>query len=289
MVANSHRVGVLLVIASTLAWSTSGLFTRLIALDTATMLVWRGLFGAAGLVVAGLLLEGRGSLSDWRRLGAGGWLYATVSGIGMLCFIGALRMTTVAHVAIIYAVVPFIAAGLAWLLLRDPPTRPALVASAVALAGAVVMVGLGRDGTLAGDALALAMTLAMGLMIVLARLWPAIPTLPAAALSSLLSAVASLPFATLTWPDAGQIALLAGFGLVNSSLGLGLFLLGSRRIAPIETALIGALDAPLAPLWVWLFFSETPSEATLAGAALVLAAVFGHILLQGRKDQPGPA
>lgn len=282
MTDRHDQIGIALVAASTVAWSTAGLFTRLIAMDAATMLVWRGIFGALGLVVAGLMLDGRRSLSDWRRLGAAGWCYAAVSGAGMLCFIAALRLTTVAHVAIIYAVVPFIAATLGWLFLREMPGRPALVASGVAFAGAVVMVGLGREGAIAGDLLALGMTAAMALMMVLARRWPGIPTLPAAALSALLSAAASLPFAALTVPAPAQMALLIGFGLVNSALGLALFLMGSRRIAPIETALIGALDAPLAPLWVWLFFAETPSAATLAGGALVFAAVFGHILREAR-------
>ena len=32
-----------------MAWSLGGLFTRLIPLDSWTMVAWRGLFGAAGL------------------------------------------------------------------------------------------------------------------------------------------------------------------------------------------------------------------------------------------------
>ena len=81
---------------------------------------------------------------------------------------------------------------------------------------------------------------------------------------------------------ADQAVLLAAFGLVNSALGLGLFLMGSARIPPIQTALIGALDAPLAPLWVWLAFAEVPTGATLVGAAVILAAVVWHILRQDR-------
>jgi len=286
MTTRDQQIGIALVAASTVAWSTSGLFTRMIDLDAATMLVWRGIFGAMGLIATGLMLDGRRTILDWGRLGKTGWTYAAISGLGMLCFIGSLRLTTVAHVAIIYATVPFIAATLAWFLLRDRPSRGAVVASVVALAGAVLMVGLGREGTLAGDLMALGMTVSMGLTMVLARRWPGIPTLPAAALSALISATACLPFATLSLPPPPQILLLIGFGLVNSALGLALFLLGSRRIPPIETALIGALDAPLAPLWVWLFFAETPSPTTLAGATLVFGAVLGHMLHQSRAASP---
>ena len=273
-----HRVGVLLVTGSAVAWSTAGLFTRILPQDAPTLLLWRGLFGAAGLVVLLVMREGIGGLRGFARLGGPGWLYAIVSGLGMLCFITSLTLTSVAHTAVIYAVAPFLAAGLGWFLLGEKPGGRALIAAAIALAGAVTMVGLAQDGGLAGDLLALGMTAAMALMMVISRRWPTIPTLPAAALSALLSSVAVLPMANLAMPAPDQILVLAAFGFVNSALGLGLFLAGSARLAPVQTALIGALDAPLAPLWVWLFFAETPDTATLIGGAVVMSAVVWHIL-----------
>jgi drug/metabolite transporter (DMT)-like permease len=74
-----------------------------------------------------------------------------------------------------------------------------------------------------------------------------------------------------------QFAMLAAFGMTNSALGLTLFLLGSRYLPAIQTALISALDAPLAPLWVWLIFAETPSQTTLIGGTIVFLAIVGHI------------
>ena len=52
--------------------------------------------------------------------------------------------------------------------------------------------------------------------------------------------------------------------------------------AAVETALIGALEAPIAPVWVWLMFDETPGPATLLGGLIVFAAVFWHILRSAR-------
>lgn len=279
----SHRLGLILVAISTLAWSTAGLFTRAIHEDLLTVIIWRGLFGALGLLAVLLVLQGRGGLRDFTRLGWAGWLYALVSGVSMLCYITALRETSIAHVAIIYAVVPFLTAGLAWMLLRERPSRAALAASLAALLGSVVMVGLGRDGTLLGDGLALLMTFGMALLIIIARRHPEIPTMPAGIMSAVLSIAICLPFADLTLPATDQLVILAGFGLVNSTLGFALFLIGSSRIAPIETALLGALEAPIAPLWVWLMFSETPTPVTIAGGLIVFAAVFWHITRQYRR------
>jgi drug/metabolite transporter (DMT)-like permease len=82
-----------------------------------------------------------------------------------------------------------------------------------------------------------------------------------------------------------DIALLAVFGVTQSALGLVLFGLGSRMIPAAEATLLTALDVPLAPLWVWLFFNEVPSHYTIAGGIIVLAAVAGHIWFEMRSQQ----
>jgi drug/metabolite transporter (DMT)-like permease len=158
-----------------------------------------------------------------------------------------------------------------------------VIACGIAFAGAVVMVGLGGDGNLVGDFLALLMTLSMALMMVIARKHPKIPTLPAGTASSILGVLICLPFAAPGVPEWDQLLLLAGFGLVNSSLGFALFLMGSAKIPPIETALLGAMEASLAPLWVWMIFSETPTTPTIFGGTIVLFAVLWHILRQYRR------
>ena len=278
-----HKLGLLLVFTSTLAWSTAGLFTRAISQDIFTVLVWRGLFGTAGLLAVILWRDGPQGLRTLLWLGRAGWAYALISGLGMVCYIAALRMTSVAHVVIIYATVPFMTAGLAWVMMRQRPSRDAVIASGIAFAGAVVMVGLGGDGNLVGDFLALLMTLSMALMMVIARKHPKIPTLPAGTASSILGVLICLPFAAPGVPEWDQLLLLAGFGLVNSSLGFALFLMGSAKIPPIETALLGAMEASLAPLWVWMIFAETPTTPTMIGAAIVLFAVLWHIIRQYRS------
>ena len=53
------------------------------------------------------------------RLGWRGWLLATVGSLSSIAFIASFKMTYVANVAVIYATVPFAAALLEWLLLRQ--------------------------------------------------------------------------------------------------------------------------------------------------------------------------
>lgn len=279
---NVHRQGVLMLIGATLAWSTAGLFARAIPLDTPTVILWRGLAGAAGLILLLFWLRGREGFRDFTRLGWAGVGYAFCSGFGMLLFVGSLKATSIAHVAIIYATLPFVAAFLGWLILGEGPGRAGIVAAGVALIGAVVMVGLGNDGTLIGDLMAFGMVLAMAGMILIARGCPQMPALAAGTLSAIWAPLAMIPFSTMAGLDGTNLLLLAGFGLVNSTLGFALFVLGSRHTSPVETALIGALETALTPVWVWLVFHETPTTPTLIGGAMVLAASIGHILWSTR-------
>jgi drug/metabolite transporter (DMT)-like permease len=206
-----YRRGIMLVTASAVAWSTTGLFTRLISLDGWTMLVWRGLFGALGLFLVIVALEKWSAFHSFRTMGWLGLLLALVGALGMLCFITSLRHTTVAHVAIIYATVPFVAASFAWVMMRERPSTGAVLASIVALGGVAIMVGFGGDGGLLGDLLAFGMTAAMAVIMVIARRHRSIPVMPAACLSALLSALAALPLSGALTITPTELGLLADF------------------------------------------------------------------------------
>lgn len=277
-----RRLGLAMVFTSTLAWSTAGLFIRAADTDLANILFWRGTFGVLGMATVLLIFQGRDGLASFTRLGRAGWAYVLVSVLTLPAYLASLYLTSIAHVAIIYATVPLMTAGLAWVVLREAAPRSAVIAALIALIGAVIMVGLSSDGTALGDALALAMTFGMGVLVVLARRNPEIPALAAGLVATLLTVLAVAPWVATSLPDGSTILILAVFGLSNSLLGFALFLIGSRRIPAIETALIGALEAPIAPVWVWLVFGETPAPATILGGAIVFAAVFWHILQSSR-------
>ena len=275
-----HRLGLIFVTLAA-AWSTTGLFIRYLPLDAATLLVWRGVFGALGLLAFMALSGGGAALGGFARLWLPGLACAPVSAFGMVCFITSLLCTSVAHNSVIYAPVPFMAAGPAWLVAREVPGRMAMAASLVALAGVVLVVGWGGDGGLLGDVLALAM------MLVIARRFPAPSTLPAACRSALISAGAMLRLSQGLAVPLADIPVLMAFGLVNPALGMTLFLTGSRHLPAISSGPISSLDAPLGPLWVWLVFAETPRTPALIGGALVLAAVVAHIWNDARSVKPG--
>ncbi len=283
-----YRLGLIFVTASAIAWSLAGLFTQVIPLDSWTILSWRGIFGAIGLAVVILITERGKHWKEIFRIGKPGWLFVIVSGICMVFFINALKETTVAHVAVIYATIPFCAATLAWLVMGEQPEIRAIVASLAALAGVVIMVGLGTEGTLFGDLLAFGMTLGMAVLMIIVRRHPDIAVMPATCLSALFSSVICWPFGDALAVSNQNLLLIALFGLMVSAVGVALFALGAKHLPPIETALIGSLDAPLAPLWIWIAFGEIPGSSTLIGGSIVFGAVMLHIIFNASKSKPAP-
>jgi drug/metabolite transporter (DMT)-like permease len=280
--ASKHLFGIVCVTGATVAWSTFGFFTLSVSVDTPTLLVWRGIFGALSLLLLLVLREGLSGLSGFGRLGRMGWAFGACGGLAGLTTIMALRETSVTHVSVIFATAPFCAAALGWLFLKERPSRIAVIASLAALIGAVTMVGLGGDGTLYGDALALVSVIAFSGMIVISKSNPGIPSLPASVLSVLLTTLAGLLFLTDFSIPYADLPMLATFGIVNSALAILLFMIGARYLPAIETALITALETPLGPFWVWLAFGIAPGLLTVVGGAIVVGAVVWYIVQDNR-------
>jgi drug/metabolite transporter (DMT)-like permease len=281
---SQHRTGVALVVAAAVAWSTAPFFTRLLPFDSWTILFWRGLFG--GGLIAGVLVvtQGRAGLRDLVRMGSNGWLVASLSTLGMVCFIPALQLTSVSNVAIIIATGPFVAAAFAWIWLREAVRWQTMLASLVALCGVAIIVGHARASSdILGIALACLMTVAIAAMTVTVRTHRNTPMVAAAALSNLLGSAISIPFAQgIASVTASDLIILAMFGFFQVALGLTLFVLGSRLLPSGQATLIATLETPLMPFWVWLAFQEVPSSRALVGGALVMGAVIADIIGDSR-------
>jgi drug/metabolite transporter (DMT)-like permease len=284
---SQHRLGIALVVAAAVAWSTAAFFTRLLPFDSWTILFWRGLFGGGLITVVLVLTQGRTGLRDLVGMGSSGWLVASLSTLGMVCFIPALQLTTVSNVAIIIATGPFVAAAFAWIWLREAARWQTMLASVVALCGVAIIVGNVRaNSDILGIALACLMTVAIAAMTVAVRRHRNTPMVAAAALSNFLGSIVSVPFAHgITSVTEADLVIFAMFGFFQVALGLSLFMLGSRLLPSGQATLIGTLETPLMPFWIWLAFQEVPASRALVGGALVMGAVVADIVSDRRAQR----
>nr|WP_246802304.1 DMT family transporter [Rhizobium leucaenae] len=282
-----YRLGVIYVAFSALAWSMSGLFVRLIHADLMTILFCRGIVSGLGVFALFLYLE-RGRA--WHILRSMRWpsLAATAfSTASMISGIGSIYYTSVADAMVIYATVPFVTAGVAYVFIKERPSMATLVASAVALLGVLVMLSgeAGGSGGWLGKVLAGVMTLTVAGLAFVMRQHRDVPMLPAMALSAWLCSFITFWFASPTIVSGHDLGLIIAFGLIQNAMGLSLYTFGSRLIPAADASLLTSLEVPLTPLWVWIFLAEEPSQATLIGGPIVLAALFGHILLEVRRNR----
>ena len=268
--------GIVMVLAAGFIYSTAGLFTHALLLDAWTILAWRAVFGTAFMLAwmgAGAPRP-RGSFA----IGWGGLALAVPTALCSVCYIFALKLTTVADVTVVYATLPFVTAAVAWTWTRERPERRLMVASLVALCGVAAMVagGIGDNTRLAGMALALAMNVGMAVILVNARR-NARTSDAVYALGTALSAGIGFAMAGNPAVTAGQLALLVPFGLLTIGLAMALYMAGARRIPPAEVGLISMLDVASGPALVWLTFGERPGVPTLLGGALVVMALLWHL------------
>src|SRR5499425_2675065 len=210
----SRRLGVGLVTAAALCWSSGGLIARLAGTDAWTTIFWRSVFCAAFLSSAVLLTQ-RGRLADVvREAGWPGFCMAACFAIASTAFIMALSRTSVANTLIIQSLSPFIAGLLGWVCLGEHVRRRTWVAMGVALLGTVVMLwGSPGAGSRLGDALALVTATAFAGATVIVRWHRGVPMPAAAALAAAFAGLMALAPATPSSATARDLLLLALFGM----------------------------------------------------------------------------
>lgn len=271
------RAGYAMVFWAAVCWSTGGFFIRLIPLDLWTLLGWRSLFGVVAILAFAAWQQGVGGLQFRKLANWHGLVAILCAGIGMICFVVSNVLTSVANVAVLYATLPFMAAGLAWAWIGERPSRRTVIASAGALLGVIVMARQAiAGGHLLGDAIAIAMTLLTAILTVTVRRHRDTPVLEAVIAGGLLAMVTGMALGSPADVRPVDLGWLASFGALTLGGGMALYTVGARRIPSAQAALLGALETPLAPLWVWIAFAEVPPAATFIGGGLILAALAWH-------------
>jgi MYXO-CTERM domain-containing protein len=268
-----RRRGQLYVTLAALAWSSAGPLQRELNVSTATQASGRAFFAILALF-AFVALQRRGRpLEAFASMGVAGLAVAGLTALASGCFIVALNHATVANVLFMQALAPIAAALIAWAALREHLSRTTGIAMVVAAGGVALMVGGPGGATGFGLGLSVVMMLAFALGVVVTRHRRDISMAPAICLSQIFVLAAFAPFSHPGTVDGRDLALILALGFGQMALGLAFLTMGTRLIPAAEVALITLLEVVLGPLWVWLAFSERPSNATLLGGVVVIVAV----------------
>ncbi len=286
-----HGVGLVL-LAGTF-WSIGGIVVRLMVEATAWQIVfYRSLTSVLTLTVF-ILIRYRGAF--WNALRVAGST-AIVAGlclsVAFVCWIFAVMYTTVANALFLLTTQPFITALLALVLLRERVLRITWLTMSLAIVGVVVMLRESLAlGTLAGNLLALAAALGISGFTVALRKGKEIDMFPAAwwagGFATVMAAgmmhVNDQAFGVGVW----DLSMCTILGVVQISLGLIAYTAGSRYLPAAELTLLSLTEVVLGPIWVWIGIGEVPSPWTLAGGAIMLAAVIWRALYEVWEQASG--
>ena len=282
-----YGYGVSLVIVGGVFLSTSGILLRsLESADGWQVLFYRGIAFSLTLFLLLLMRYRCGIFSAFRAIGKPGLWAALVLGLGSICYIFAILLTTVANAVFIIGAAPLATAFVAWLVLGEKTSRFGVVAMLVSLVGIGLMFADGLiEGRWAGNIAALAVVASFVIFLLIIRKRRSVDMLPATCLSGLVMAgVASLFVDSFVLSQHDFIIAML-MGCLQFGVGFWCFTVATRYIMTSEVALFALTESILSPIWVWIGVGEQPSLLTLVGSAIVLVSVVSYCVSGIRAER----
>lgn len=282
--------GRLWVALAAILWSSSGLFVKADTFASwpaesrgIVLAFWRALF-------AGVLLLPAVRRPEWNvRLVPLCLAFAAMN----VTYLSAMSLTTAANAIWLQSTAPWWVFLVGVLVLGEPFARNERGPLVVGGLGMAVILwfevqGQARTGVLCG--LVSGFTYAMVVMCL--RSLRALDTVWIVVVAHLFTVCALLPYVAYLgiWPSAGQLPVLAGFGLLQMALPYVFFARGLRSITSQEATVIGLLEPILLPVWVWLVWGEVAAPWTIAGGGLILLGLllrYGPAALKKRMKAEG--
>lgn len=290
--ARMRTTGLVLAVASALAFSSSGPFVK-------PLLEAGWSLGAALLVrmgVAGLVLSPALFLAMRRQPGFLRRHWSLIVAFGLmpvlgcqLFFFSAMQRMPVAVALLIQYLAPVMLVGFVWLRTRRAPSALVLGGSAVAITGLVLVVDIsGASFDLLGTLFALAAAVCVcAYFLISERAGDDLPPLAlaasglltGAAVIGVLSLVGVMPFHA---PDVSVV--LAGTEMpwwvpllwvaaIATTLGYALGVMAVPRIGSRVASFVGLSEVLFALGFAWVFLAEVPAPIQFVGGALILAGV----------------
>ncbi|MES2206885.1 MAG: DMT family transporter [Pseudomonadota bacterium] len=276
----SHRNAILLIIAATVLWSSTGFSVRQLTIKNGYEITfWRSMFSA--LFVAILLLRQplKTTFKTIHKAGKTGMISAVMWGTNFSCFTIALSMTTIANVLIICGLSSLFTGLFAWLFLKQSIKLSTWIAIVVASIGIIAMFFsdlslISNSKQFIGVIIALIIPLAMSInYIALQKSDSQVDLIPSVMLGCIFSSIAMLP---LVWPihiNTHDLLIAGSLGMFQLGLPAVMTVIAARKLSAPEISLWSLIEIVLGFLWGWLGSGETPSTKTIIGGTLVLIAL----------------
>ena len=274
---------IFVVLVAGLLWSFGPLVVRNI--DNAQLIPWQYLFFRGSVIFLVLniylfLVEGQKFINNYSRIGLSGLIGGVSLGIGNITFILSITTSTAAVTMMMLAAMPFMAAILAYVFLKEKISTTTLIAIIIAAAGIIFMSFDSKgEGTLFGLINGLLSSLGFAGFTVSLRWRKTTPKFTTVAIAGIFCAAVSL--LVLLFNDSNifislkNTSLSALHGYLVCS-GVILYTTKARYLPAADLTLLSLTEVLGGIFWVWLplfGINEVPSTNTLIGGAIITSAI----------------
>ncbi len=273
---NNHLKGLLIAFFGVLMLTPDPVLVRLADADTFTILFWRGIFYALGVLAILFATYRKNTFKELKNIGRPGIWIGILSGIGGVTFIAAIQYTSIAKVLVIISTAPMVVAIISWAIINEKPKLYTWISMLIIVTG-IYIVMKGDTGTLnvMGSSLAVISIIAGGYSFALTRKYSNVNMVPAMIVNALVvsgvglafSSSFYLPFDSLIYVIAGGILLAIAFSLIT---------LAPRFIPASEVAMFMPLGTIFGIISAWLVINEQPSSSSIVGGSIVVITLFFH-------------
>tara|TARA_A100000164_G_scaffold171088_1_gene151948 strand:+ start:216 stop:1109 length:894 start_codon:yes stop_codon:yes gene_type:complete len=283
MLKNNTSSAILFVLLAGLIWSFGPLVVR--NLDNAESIQWQYSFirGSTIFLILNIYLflnEGKKFKNNYQRIGYSGLIGGICLGVANITFVLSITTTTAAVTMMMLGAMPFVAAFLAYIFLKEKISKTTLISMVIAAIGVIfISYDSKESGTLFGLINGLISCSAFAGFTVSLRWRKKVPKLTTVAIGGIFAAFASLLVLLF---DGSNILV----SLKNTSLSsLHGFLVCSALIMySAKAKYLPAADLTLLSLtevlggifWVWLpllGINEVPNTNTLIGGVIIIIAI----------------
>ena len=274
---------VLVVLVAGLFWSFGPLVVRNI--ENAELIPWQYLFFRGSVIFLVLniylfLAEGQKFINNYNKIGLSGLIGGISLGTANITFILSITSTSTAVTLLMLAAMPFIAAILAYVFLKEKISKTTLIAIIIAAAGVIFMSFDSKEtGTVFGLVNGLLSSLGFAGFTVSLRWRKNTPKFTTVAISAIFCVIVSI--LVLLFNDSTVLVSLKNTSLSTLHgflvcLGLILYSTKSKYLPAADLTLLSLTEVLGGIFWVWLplfGINEVPSTNTLIGGAIITSSI----------------
>jgi len=273
---NSHLKGLLIAFFGIVILTPDAVLVRLADSNSWTVLFWRGIFFAAGIIVILLITYRSKAVNELINIGKGGVLIGLLTALGGTSFILAIHYTSIAKTLVIISISPIMVAIVSLIMLKEKPALYTWLSMIIVFIGIYIVMAGDKSGmNLMGNLFALTSVIVGGFSFTLLRKYKNVNMVPAMAVNGIAIAFIGFVFAdSLVLSSQSMLYILAS-GIVLA-VSFSLITIAPQYIPAPEVAMFFPLGTVLGTLIAWIVIKEEPSGNALIGGSIVIITLFCH-------------